>query len=440
MRRTSLSVPCRALAALALALGATWTAQAGEPSPRQRVLALGQTTGEETLRAEVKALTADPDQARRLISTALQMAKAKEKERALGYNAAYVLAQVAADLKDVKGSVALYRVCAADAARLQSTSKLLDSYEGLINVLLDNKKYAQADKVCRELLELKTHDGKPRIYYLGRSGPFGALEPDEEEDFDAAKRLRPYVHQLRIQAIAKQGKYDEALKLADNQIRAQDTWQRRRMRAWVLHEAGRYAEAAKAYEEVVRRIEKDKDIDPADKAEVADRYRYILSGVYVELNQLDKAATVYKDLIKKHPQEPGYYNDLGYVWADRGMNLPEAEKLIRKALELDREKRKKAKVPAAEDRDNGAYLDSLGWVLFKQKKYAEAKKVLQEAVKDKNSQHIEIYDHLAEVLMALGERGAAIAAWQRGVELAGDSQRERQRRAAVEKKLAKHQK
>jgi tetratricopeptide (TPR) repeat protein len=438
MRRISLRVPCRAAAALALTLALTLSARGGEKttSVRQRLQELGLTTGEETLKAEVKALTRQPEEARRLIADAVKLAKAADKDRRLGYNAAYVLAQVAAELKDVKAGAVLYRVCAADALKLQSAQKLWDSYEGLIGLLFDNKKYAQADRVCREFLELKTSDGKPRTYYLntGRDPP-GFIE---REDFDPAKPFRPFVHQLRIQAIAKQGKYAEALKLADNQIKLDDSWQKRRLRAWILHEAGRYAEAAKSYEDVLARIEKDRELEPSERDEKGDTYRYILAGVYAELNQMDKAAKIYEGLIAKKPEEPKYYNDLGYVWADRNLNLGKAEKYIRKALELDRARRRKDKVTGEEDRDNGAYLDSLGWVLFKQKKYAEAKKVLQEAVKDKNSQHIEIYDHLGEVLLALGEREAAIAAWQRGVELAGDSQRERQLRSSVEKKLQKY--
>src|SRR5262249_31088622 len=147
-------------------------------------------------------------------------------------------------------------------------------------------------------------------------------------------------------------------------------------------EAGRSAEAAKAYEDVLERIQKDKNLDAADRAEYAERYQYILSNVYVDLNQIDKAAANLEALIAKKPDEPGYYNDLGYIWADRGMHLEKSEKLIRKALEVDRARRKKAKLTGDEDRDNGAYLDSLGWVLFKQKKFAEAKKYLLEAVKD----------------------------------------------------------
>ena len=44
-------------------------------------------------------------------------------------------------------------------------------------------------------------------------------------------------------------------------------------------------------------------------------------------------------------------NYLGYMLADKGIRLPEALKLIRKAVELE---------PM-----NGAYLDSLGWAYFK---------------------------------------------------------------------------
>jgi tetratricopeptide (TPR) repeat protein len=438
MRSISLRLSCRLAAAALLMLGLTLTAHAGDDGAglRKRLLALGQTTGDDPMSGEIKTLVAHPKQAKKLIAEAVKLAKAKDAP--LAYNAAYILAQVASELKDLKSGESLFRVCCGQAAKLQSTRKMLQSYGGLIDMLYENKKFDASAKVCRELLELKTGDGKPRIYYLAVPNRFG--EPDfiEDEEFDAAKRLRPGVHRLMIQAIAKQGKYDQALKLVDNLIRAQDNWQERQLKAWVLREAGRYNDAARSYEDVLERIDKDTTLEQEEKDQYAERYRYILSNVYVDLKQIDKAAEKLQALIAKKPEEPAYYNDLGYIWADHDMHLAKAEGLIRKALDLDKAKRRKAKVSPDEDRDNGAYLDSLGWVLFKQKKYEEAKKILQEAVKDKNSQHIEIYDHLGDTLMALGERDAAIAAWRRGVEVAGENTRERQRKAEVEKKLAKH--
>jgi len=59
-------------------------------------------------------------------------------------------------------------------------------------------------------------------------------------------------------------------------------------------------------------------------------------------------------------------NYLGYMLADKGMRLPEALKLIRKAVDID---------PM-----NGAYLDSLGWAYFKLGQYEEAEENLRQAV------------------------------------------------------------
>ena len=84
----------------------------------------------------------------------------------------------------------------------------------------------------------------------------------------------------------------------------------------------------------------------------------------------------------------------------------------RKAIEEDKKQRLKANPDMKPDdvKDNASYLDSLGWVLFKEKKYKEALGPLEQALKDPDAQSIEIYDHLADVHMALGERDLAIKA------------------------------
>src|SRR5438874_1957325 len=166
MRRICLPAPARLAAALVLALGCVLAARGDDPALRQRILALGQTTGDSTINAEVKALIGQPEKARKLIAEAVDMARAKSKEPLLAYNAAYILGQVASELKDLKSGEALLRVCAAQAAKLQSTKKILQSYGALIDMFYENKKFSASAKICRELLELKTGDGKQRIYYL----------------------------------------------------------------------------------------------------------------------------------------------------------------------------------------------------------------------------------------------------------------------------------
>jgi uncharacterized protein HemY len=146
---------------------------------------------------------------------------------------------------------------------------------------------------------------------------------------------------------------------------------------------------------------------------------------------------VLRKLLAKHPDNSTFNNDLGYVLADNNRDLDNAEKMIRKALEEDRKLRNKIPdLPPELNHDSTAYLDSLGWVLFKKKKYQEAKKELLEATKDKvDGQHVEILDHLGDVHMALGEKAEAIAVWKHALTQEVTSARDKQRKVAIEKKL-----
>ena len=159
----------------------------------------------------------------------------------------------------------------------------------------------------------------------------------------------------------------------------------------------------------------------------------------MELKKIDKAAEILKALVEKNPDNPTYHNDLGYIWADNDLNLDEAEKLIRKAIEIERDLRKKIKNLKPEfDKDNSAYLDSLAWVLYKKKNYVEAKKLLVEAIKDEEGQHIEILDHLGDIHNALGEKTEAAKVWKDAINSAGTTKREQDKKKEVEKKIEKN--
>jgi uncharacterized protein HemY len=79
-------------------------------------------------------------------------------------------------------------------------------------------------------------------------------------------------------------------------------------------------------------------------------------------------------------------------------------------------------------------------VLFKKKEYKEAKKWLLDATKLEGGKHIEIYDHLADVHMALGEKGDAIKVWKDALKLPDTTRRDGERRKIIEKKLAEAEK
>src|SRR5260370_32059761 len=120
------------------------------------------------------------------------------------------------------------------------------------------------------------------------------------------------------------------------------------------------------------------------------------------------------------------------------MNLEESEKLIRKVIEEERKLQKKVQpdIKPQDLKDNQSYLDSLAWVIYKQRKFKEAKEYLIQATKaGKEGEHLEIYDHLADAHFALGEKTEAVAAWKKALELAGPTKREQAKKIEGEKKL-----
>ena len=376
---------------------------------RQKALSLNDITGDDPIEAQVKELVADQDGTKKLLVVAVKMAK--EKDQPFNFTGAFILASAARQLKDLQAGEVLYRVCASEALKLRSADKMAEAYLGLNELLMANKKYDEAINVCKEVLELKDEGDRFRV-------------------------LKVQVLMQMIRGKAKQGKMDEAMKLVDNLVKAlPNSWLPLELKGQVEYEAGKYADATKTWEDLIEKVKEDKRLKDETKEEFIADIQYRLSGVYIDLNQVDKAAAHLKALLEKEPDNPTYNNDLGYIWADHDMNLDQAEKMIRKALDEDRKRRKKENLNAEDDKDNAAYLDSLGWVLYKKKKYQEAKVPLLQAVKDKEGKHVEIYDHLGDVHMALGEKTEAVAAWKEALKLDTEEKREKDIKTKVEKKL-----
>lgn len=119
--------------------------------------------------------------------------------------------------------------------------------------------------------------------------------------------------------------------------------------------------------------------------------RFALGVALERQDRMDEAADVLMDLLEERPDDDSVANYLGYSWADRGLELDRARELVERAL--------------ATDPDNPAYLDSMGWVRFRQGELADAEHWLRRAV-DLGGTDGTILAHLGEVLAAREARGA----------------------------------
>jgi tetratricopeptide (TPR) repeat protein len=244
-----------------------------------------------------------------------------------------------------------------------------------------------------------------------------------------------------LSPLAKLGKIEEADRLIDQMADPKDKeLLNLQFKAGVRQEAGRYRDAVKLYKQAIQDVSKDEKLKDDAKTKMVNLLRYQLSGVYIDMNRVDDAVTELRGLLAKEPDSPSYNNDLGYILADHDRDLPEAEKMIRKALEEDRKRRKAHPEEAGgEDEENAAYLDSMGWVLFKKKDYQGAEKYLKQASETPDGQHVEILDHLGDVYQALGRKADAEAAWKRALQVKTLSKRDDQRKLTIEKKLKPNQ-
>jgi tetratricopeptide (TPR) repeat protein len=406
------------LVAAALAVAAAPRAAAADDPLRDQALKLNQVTGTSAMGKKLGELLKDEAGTKKLLATAAKMVK-DEKPSPLNYNACFILAKAAQAQKDVDTALVFYRTCAQEATKLGSASKVIDVFDGMIDLYAGAKKYDEAIQACQEFLNLEVDDLDNPI-----------------------NQMKPFIMEKLILATTKKGKIDEALKMTDNLIeKDKGGWYFVRLKAEVLQEAAKYGDAADAYLEAIERLQKNKKLEDEQKKTFEKEMRYRLSGVYVDLKQIDKGAEQLEILMKDDPDNPTFLNDLGFIWADHDMKIDESEKLIRKAIDKDREQRKKVEdLPKEEDTDNPAYLDSLGWVLYKKKDYKDAKKYLIDATKLPGGKHIEIYDHLADTHMALGEKADAIKVWKDALDLKDVSKRDQERRKMIEKKLAEAEK
>jgi tetratricopeptide (TPR) repeat protein len=131
-------------------------------------------------------------------------------------------------------------------------------------------------------------------------------------------------------------------------------------------------------------------------------YIYFLRGsTYEREKKYDEAEAEFKRVLAANPQSAVTLNYLGYMNADRGVQLEESVNYIKQAVSLE---------PT-----NGAYLDSLGWAYFKLGKYDLAEETLTKASLRMGSDPT-VQDHLGDLYQKTGRLKLAAAHWERAVE------------------------
>lgn len=327
--------------------------------------------------SQVTTQTAEIDKEIKLISqqkglvdqlVALGEKWAAGDEPKIRYAHAYLLAKIAAEAKQTKPTIKFYRL-ALQARPAQATT----IYDELGGYLLISQKYDEAAKVFREALNTPAIAGsKPNfLFRISQAYEFGGKTKEALEAIREARKIIPTIALLHYQE------------------------------GWILYHSKQNDKAITTFEEVINKFPQRQN------QSIVRRCRSLLSSIYVQAGNLKKGEEVLEKVYQETPNDPGVNNDLGYLYADHGKNLEKAEAMIRKALKADPE--------------NAAFLDSMGWVLYKREKYKEALPYIQKAVKKTTGGDSTLWEHLGDIYIKLKQKEQATNAYKKSLEEAKKS-------------------
>jgi Flp pilus assembly protein TadD len=155
-----------------------------------------------------------------------------------------------------------------------------------------------------------------------------------------------------------------------------------------------FREAAAAYSRAIDRMR------PAKRSDWPVFYQ---RGVaYDRSHDWPRAEADFRRALSLVPNQASVLNYLGYSWANKDHHLPEARQMLEKA--------------AAGRPNDGAIIDSLGFVMLRQGEVAQAVATLQRAV-ELEPEDSTINMHLGDAYAAAGRKLEARYQWRRALTL-----------------------
>jgi len=202
----------------------------------------------------------------------------------------------------------------------------------------------------------------------------------------------PAIRTSHALLLGENGQTDEAVKILRAQLHG-DTGDRETYLniAQVYERGRRYKEA----EQAARTAE----VLPGQPRE-NEMVWFLLGAIYERQKFFDKAEEQFKKVLAVNPKNAPVLNYYGYMLGDLGIRLDEAEALVQKALK--------------EDPYNGAYLDSLGWIYFKENKLTASESTLRKAV-ERERHDATIHSHLGDLYAKMGRSELAAAEWEKSL-------------------------
>jgi len=202
----------------------------------------------------------------------------------------------------------------------------------------------------------------------------------------------PFINARYVEALARAGQSEKASAVATEQVKLGTRHAVAISEAYI--QAGDNATAVSLLQSAAAAKPDELDL------------QFQLGSVLERAGDRKAAEGVFAKILEKNPEHAQSLNYLGYMWAETGVNLDRAEEMLTRAVKQDPE--------------NGAYVDSLGWVYFRQGKLDLAEKYLTDATR-LLPRDATVHEHLGDVLAKRGDMQRALKLYQTAVDLDPES-------------------
>jgi len=315
----------------------------------------------------------------KLIATARKLETSEKKK--LDFFTAYVVGRLAVGADQFDAAVEFYTQ--AMDARPEMQARL--GFELGSEHLMPAKRYLQAAVILKKAVN-------------------GAMPPNESNAEVVKVELLSWL--TRAQELAGKtqdslASIHEAQKIAADEPKLLPRLQY--WEAWVYSHSHQWDEAIRRLRDLIAKQPTDKEKRGNDKERAGFLHlcQYTLSNCYVQKGDITTGEKILETVLAEEPKDPSVNNDLGYLYADQGKNLDRAEKMIKIALDSEP--------------DNIAYVDSMGWILFKLGRLDESRTYLERAVKSPSGSDATIWDHLGDCYSRLKIHDKAAEAWKKAL-------------------------
>ena len=255
-------------------------------------------------------------------------------------------------------------------------------------ISLQMNDFQEAEEQLKRMLGSGAKDEITAQYYLGQ---LSEAKKNENEAIIYYRGVKEGEYQLAAQTrvaylLSKSGKLGEARQYL-HELQATDNQQRVQLllvEAQLLREANQLPEAFQVLQQGLVKLPNHPDL-LYEAAMLADK-----------IGKPDLFEQLMRKLIQVKPDHAHAYNALGYSLLERNVRVPEAVKLVERALQL---------AP-----DDFAIMDSVGWGYYRSGKLDESVEILRRAFA--GNPDPEIASHLGEVLWVRGDKEEAKKIWQ----------------------------